>query len=52
MSALQFKLDNTRHSVPSEGISDQVLKKQLETEQEALVMKERDQRLIKTNRAI
>nr|XP_013807565.1 PREDICTED: pericentrin [Apteryx mantelli mantelli] len=42
ISALQSKLDETRHRVPTEGSSDQVLKEQLQAEQEALGMKERE----------
>ena len=42
MSALQVKLDDTRHGVPVEGSCDQVLKEQLEAEQEAPVAKERE----------
>ncbi|XP_068803780.1 pericentrin isoform X11 [Struthio camelus] len=42
ISALQSKLDEARHRVPTEGSSDQVLKEQLQAEQEALVMKERE----------
>lgn len=52
MSALQFKLDDTRHGIPTEGSPDQVLKEQLEAEQEALVTKERDCSLIRPNRTI
>ncbi|XP_064371498.1 pericentrin isoform X2 [Dromaius novaehollandiae] len=42
ISALQSKLDEARHRVPTEGSSDQVLKEQLQAEQEALVVKERE----------
>lgn len=42
VSVLQFKLDDTSHGVPIEGSSDQMLKEQLEAEQEALVTKERE----------
>nr|XP_042717759.1 pericentrin isoform X4 [Chrysemys picta bellii] len=42
ISALQSKLDEARHRVPSEGSSDHGLKEQLQAEQEALLMKERE----------
>ncbi|XP_019347641.2 pericentrin isoform X4 [Alligator mississippiensis] len=41
ISALQSKLDEARHRVPTEGNTDHVLKEQLEAEKEALLMKER-----------
>nr|XP_014424104.1 pericentrin isoform X6 [Pelodiscus sinensis] len=40
ISALQSKLDETRHRVPMEGSPDHGLKEQLQVEQEALQMKE------------
>eukprot|EP00075_Anas_platyrhynchos_P027564 XP_027316817.1 pericentrin isoform X10 [Anas platyrhynchos] len=40
ISALQSKLDEARHRVPTEGTSDQGLKEQLQAEQEALERKE------------
>uniref|UniRef100_A0A8B9CB80 Pericentrin n=1 Tax=Anser brachyrhynchus TaxID=132585 RepID=A0A8B9CB80_9AVES len=40
ISALQSKLDEARHRVPTEGTSDQGLKEQLQAEQEALQRKE------------
>lgn len=42
MSALQFKSDDTRHGIVTEGSFDQVLKEQLKAEQEALVTEERE----------
>ncbi|XP_077686664.1 pericentrin isoform X3 [Eretmochelys imbricata] len=42
ISALQSKLDEARHRVPTEGSSDHGLKEQLQAEQEALLMKERE----------
>uniref|UniRef100_A0A8C6ZTX1 Pericentrin n=1 Tax=Nothoprocta perdicaria TaxID=30464 RepID=A0A8C6ZTX1_NOTPE len=42
ISALQSKLDEARHRVPAEGSCDQALKKQLQAEQEALEMKDRE----------
>uniref|UniRef100_A0A8C4WC90 Pericentrin n=1 Tax=Gopherus evgoodei TaxID=1825980 RepID=A0A8C4WC90_9SAUR len=42
ISALQSKLDEARHRVPSEGSSDHGLKEQLQAEQEALLLKERE----------
>ncbi|XP_062434336.1 pericentrin [Rhea pennata] len=42
ISALQSKLDEARHRVPTEGSSDQVLKEQLQAKEEALLMKERE----------
>uniref|UniRef100_A0A8C3SLV1 Pericentrin n=1 Tax=Chelydra serpentina TaxID=8475 RepID=A0A8C3SLV1_CHESE len=42
ISALQSKLDEARHRVPAEGSSDHGLKEQLQAEQEALLMKERE----------
>ncbi|XP_010220669.1 PREDICTED: pericentrin [Tinamus guttatus] len=42
ISALQSKLDEARHRVPTEGSSDQALKEQLQAEQEALEMKDRE----------
>uniref|UniRef100_A0A8C0J0U5 Pericentrin n=1 Tax=Chelonoidis abingdonii TaxID=106734 RepID=A0A8C0J0U5_CHEAB len=42
ISALQSKLDEARHRVPSEGSSDHGLREQLQAEQEALLMKERE----------
>ncbi|XP_019378836.1 PREDICTED: pericentrin isoform X3 [Gavialis gangeticus] len=41
ISALQSKLDEARHRVPTEGNTDHVLKEQLEAEKEALLTKER-----------
>ncbi|KAM9630051.1 pericentrin isoform 16-T16 [Morphnus guianensis] len=42
ISALQSKLDEARHRVPAGGSSAPVLKEQLQAEQEALQMKERE----------
>ncbi|XP_040980508.1 pericentrin isoform X11 [Aquila chrysaetos chrysaetos] len=42
ISALQSKLDEARHRVPADGSSAPVLKEQLQAEQEALQMKERE----------
>ncbi|XP_043361752.1 pericentrin isoform X14 [Dermochelys coriacea] len=42
ISALQSKLDEARHRVPTEGSSDHGLKEQLQAEREALLMKERE----------
>uniref|UniRef100_A0A8C8S5U0 Pericentrin n=1 Tax=Pelusios castaneus TaxID=367368 RepID=A0A8C8S5U0_9SAUR len=42
ISALQSKLDEARHRVAIEGSSDHVLKEQLQAEQEALLVKERE----------
>ncbi|KAM8806624.1 pericentrin [Eudromia elegans] len=42
ISALQSKLDEARHRVPTEGSSDQALKEQLQAEQEALERKDRE----------
>ncbi|XP_014804722.1 PREDICTED: pericentrin [Calidris pugnax] len=42
ISALQSKLDETRHRVPADGSSDPGLKEQLQAEQEALRAKERE----------
>ncbi|XP_042639674.1 pericentrin isoform X3 [Tyto alba] len=42
ISALQSKLDEARHRVPSDSSSAPVLKEQLQAEQEALEMKERE----------
>nr|XP_042717762.1 pericentrin isoform X7 [Chrysemys picta bellii] len=47
ISALQSKLDEARHRVPSEGSSDHGLKEQLQAEQEALLMKEREEDIAK-----
>ncbi|XP_051867987.1 pericentrin [Pristis pectinata] len=40
ISALQSKLDEARHRVPAEGLSDQALKEQLQNERQALQTKE------------
>ncbi|XP_075567309.1 pericentrin [Pelecanus crispus] len=42
ISALQSKLDEARHRVPADSSSAPVLKEQLQAEQEALQMKERE----------
>ncbi|XP_040213527.1 pericentrin isoform X2 [Rana temporaria] len=42
ISALQSKLDETRHRLPVEGDPDGLLKKELQAEREALYMKEKE----------
>lgn len=46
ISALQSKLDEARHRVPADSSSAPVLKEQLQAEQEALQMKEREVRVL------